>query len=270
MVAARLPAMLRSTPPDMTGKVVVITGANSGIGKETAVALAATGATVVLCARDRERGEAALAEVRRRAGSDRVELAELDLASFRSIREFAAWLLDRHPRLDVLVDNAGLVTDRRMLTCEGFEVMFGVNHLGHFLLTDLLRERLVASAPARIVVVSSVAHRFVLGGLPRADLQSAYGFVGFMGYSQSKLANVLFTRELARQLAGTGVTVNCLHPGNVHTRFGRDGDTRGLGALLQAIGWLVLRTPKAGAKTSVLLASSDAPRIAETTGGYFS
>ncbi|MCU1352924.1 MAG: dehydrogenase, short-chain alcohol dehydrogenase like [Acidimicrobiales bacterium] len=262
--------MGRQTDSDLTGKVAVVTGANSGIGKETALALARMGATVVMCARDPERGAVAVADIRAQTGSDRVELGDLDLASFASIRGFAAWLLDRHPRLDILVNNAGLVTDKRLLTSDGFEVMFGVNHLGHFLLTDLLRERLVASAPARIVVVSSVAHRFAIGGLPRADLQSEHAFVGFRTYAYSKLANIAFTRELARRLDGTGVTVNCLHPGNVRTHFAGDGDTRMLGALLWATGWLVLRSPKGGAKTSILLASSPDPRVAGVTGGYFS
>ncbi len=256
--------------PDLTGKVIVVTGANAGIGKETAVALAAMGATVVMTARTRSKGEEALAEVRRRTGSDTVELGDLDLSSFASIRAFAAWLLDRHDRLDVLVNNAGLIVDTRRETAEGFEEMFGVNHLGHFLLVDLLRERLVASAPARVVVVSSVAHRFAIGGLVRSDLQSTQGFSGFPAYCRSKLANALFAAELARRLAGTGVTVNALHPGSINSHFGGDGDTGVLGAFIKVFGRIVLRSPKAGAKTTVLLASSTLPRVADTTGAYFS
>ena len=142
---------------DLTGQVIIVTGANSGIGKETAVALAAMGATVVMTARSRAKGEEALAEVAARSGSDRIVLGSLDLASFASIRAFASWFLDGYDRLDVLVNNAGLIVDTRQETVEGFELMFGVNHLGHFLLTDLLRERLIASAPSRVVVVSSRA-----------------------------------------------------------------------------------------------------------------
>ncbi len=262
--------MSRRTEPDLSGKVMVITGANTGIGKETAVALAAMGATVVMTARTRAKGEEALAEVRRRSGSETVELGDLDLSSFASIRAFAAWMLDRHDRIDVLVNNAGLITDTRRETAEGFEEMFGVNHLGHFLLTDLLRERLVASAPARVVVLSSMAHRFALGGLNRTDLQGIHSFQGFSAYSQSKLANALFGMELARRLDGTGVTVNCVHPGAINSHFGGDGDTGALGRFIKVTGRFVLRSPKTGAKTSVLMASSRHPRIAGTTGGYFS
>jgi NAD(P)-dependent dehydrogenase (short-subunit alcohol dehydrogenase family) len=260
----------RRSKPDLTGQVVVVTGANAGIGKETAVALAAMGATVVMTARARTKGEEAAAEARRRSGSEAVELGDLDLSSFASIRAFAAWFLDRHPRLDVLVANAGLILDTRRETAEGFEEMFGVNHLGHFLLTDLLRERLVASAPARVVVVSSALHRLAVTGLNRADLQSTRSFEGFTAYAHSKLANVSFALELARRLDGTGVTVNAVHPGIVNSRFGADGDTGALGAIISVLGRFVLRSARSGARTSVLLASSDEPRVASVTGGYFS
>lgn len=262
--------MRRDQAPDLTDRVVVITGANSGIGKETAVALAAMGATVVMTARTRSKGEAAVAEVRDRTGSDRVEVGDLDLASFASIRAFATWVLDRHDRLDVLVANAGLITDARRETAEGFEEMFGVNHVGHFLLTSLLRDRLVASAPARVVVVSSVAHRLAVGGLDDDCFHRRNRFRGFRAYAGSKLANVQFTVEAARRLAGTGVTVNSVHPGNINSHFGADGDTGTLGWLLRATGRYVLRSPRAGARTPVLLASSPDPRVADVTGGYFS
>jgi len=262
--------MPRTESPDLTGKVIVVTGANAGIGLETAVALAAMHATVVMTARTRSKGEAALAEVRRRSGSDRVVLGDLDLSSFASIRAFAAWFLERYDRLDVLVNNAGLIVDTRRETAEGFEEMFGVNHLGHFLLTDLLRAQLVASAPARVVVLSSIAHRFAIGGLDRSDLQSTHGFQGFAAYSQSKLANALFAAELARRLAGTGVVVNAVHPGSIRSSFGGDGDTGALGWFIKRLGWLVMRGPKAGAKTSVKLASSTRPGVAGATGGYWS
>lgn len=256
------------TKPDLAGQVVV-TGANAGIGKETAVALAAMGATVVMTARNPDKGADALADVRRRSGSDQVELGELDLGSFASVRAFAATLLDRHTRLNILINNAGLVTDTRRETAEGFEEMFGVNHLGHVLLIALLQDRLVASAPARVVVLSSVAHRLAVGGLNRSDLQGEHPFEGFTAYARSKLANLQFARELARRLDGTGVTVNAVHPGAVNSHFGRDGDT-GLGHIVKYPGWLVLRSPKGGAKTTVLVASSAKPRVTTSTGGYWS
>ncbi len=252
--------------PDLTGQVVVVTGANAGIGKETAVALAGMGATMVMTARDPERGAAALAEVRERTGSSRVELLALDLADFDSIRTCATELLARHDRLDVLVENAGLIMARRTETANGFETTFGVNHLGHFYLTGLLLDRLRASAPSRIVVLASDAHKFAFGGLRFDDLQTRRHYRGFLAYSRSKLANVLFTRELARRMSGTGVTVNAVHPGYVDSRFGRDGDTRldslmGAGAKLFAIG------PEEGARTSIYLASS--PDVEGATGAYW-
>ncbi|QXC62652.1 SDR family oxidoreductase [Aquihabitans sp. G128] len=262
--------MPRSARPDLTGQVVIVTGANAGIGLETAVGLAAKGATVVMTARTRAKGEAALAEVQRRTGSRAVVLGDLDLSAFASIRAFAAWFLERFDRLDVLVANAGLVLDTRRETAEGFEEMFGVNHLGHFLLTSLLQERLVASAPSRVAVLTSVAHRFAVGGLSRADLQSTRAFNGIAAYAQSKLANALFAAELARRLAGTGVTVNAVHPGAIRSRFGRDGDLGVNAWFLTVFGPIVMRSPKAGARTPLKLASSTATSVAGSTGGYWS
>jgi NAD(P)-dependent dehydrogenase (short-subunit alcohol dehydrogenase family) len=257
---------------DLTGQVIIITGANSGIGKETAVALAAMGATVVMTARTPSKGETALAEVVERSGNDKVVLGSLDLASFASIRAFAAWFLAEFDRLDVLVNNAGLIVDTRQETADGFELMFGTNHMGHFLLTDLLRQRLIDSAPSRVVVLSSVAHRWALKGLDRTDLQGTVRFGGGRNYGLSKLANAQFALELSRQLAGTGVTVNAVHPGSIHSGFAGDGDTgtSGLGWWMATFGPYVLRTPKTGAKTQVLLASSTLPRVAGSTGGYWS
>lgn len=255
---------------DLTGQVVIVTGANSGIGKETAVALAAMGATVVMTARNPEKGAAALAEVQERSGSETVVLGRLDLASFASVREFAAWFLSEFDRLDVLINNAGLMVDSRQETADGFELMFGTNHLGHFLLTDLLRERLVASAPSRVVVLSSVAHRWALKGLDRDDLQGEVRFSGGRNYGLSKLANAQFALELSRQLSADGVTVNAVHPGSIYSGFAGDGDTGGLGWWMATFGPYVLRTPKSGAKTQVLLASSTRPRVQGATGGYWS
>ena len=265
------PAMAKQRE-DLTGQVIVVTGANAGLGLETSVALAAMGATVVMTARTRSKGEDARQQVVGRTGAaeDQVILADLDLASFASIRAFAAWFLARFDQLDVLVNNAGLILDTRQETVEGFETMFGVNHLGHVLLTDLLRDRLVASAPARVVVVSSVAHRFALGGLNRADLQSSRRFSGFLTYSRSKLANAQFAMELARRLDGHGITVNAAHPGSINSHFGGDGDTGAMGWLIKTFGGFVMRSPKSGAKTQVLLASSTTPRVSGATGGYWS
>ena len=253
----------------MTDKVVLITGANTGIGKETAVALAAMGATVVMTARDLRKGAEARDEVISRSGNDRVALGKLDLGSLDSVEEFATWYRWNQSRLDVLINNAGGITGDRRETANGFEQMFGVNHLGHFHLTNLLTPTLIESAPSRVVVVASVAHRWALRGLPHDDLQSSRRFSGSRAYGRSKLANVLHARELARRLDGTGVTVNAVHPGSVNSHFGGDGDTALMGALQARFGRYVLRTPEQGARTSVLVASSDRPGVAGATGLYF-
>ncbi len=253
--------------PDLGGRVVVITGANSGIGKEAAVALARSGATVVATSRDPARGERAVEEVRRRSGAgERVELASLDLASFASVRAFAADLLARHDRLDVLVNNAGLILEHRLVTDEGFEMIVGVNHVGHFLLTELLLDRLVASAPARIVTVASVGHRLASMDALRDDLMSELSFEGFRVYCQSKLANVLHSAELARRLDGSGVTANSLHPGIVRSGFARDGDTTAMNVLYTLLGPFMVSS-KRGARTIAHLAAS--PAVETRTGGYY-
>jgi NAD(P)-dependent dehydrogenase (short-subunit alcohol dehydrogenase family) len=252
---------------DMSGKTVVTTGGNSGIGLETAVALARAGATTVITARDKARGEAAVGDIRARAGSDRVDVVVFDLASLDSVRQGAADLLARCPRIDVLVNNAGLVLGERRETADGFEATFGTNHLGPFLLTELLLDRIKASAPARIVNVASTAHKGARAGLAFDDLQGTRRYSAMNAYSKSKLANIYFTTELARRLEGTGVTVNCLHPGTVVTGFGRDGDTSGVFRFgLSVIKPFVLNAEK-GARTSVYVASS--PDVEGVTGKYF-
>jgi NAD(P)-dependent dehydrogenase (short-subunit alcohol dehydrogenase family) len=247
----------------MDGRICVVTGASSGIGKEASVALAGLGATVVGVCRDRGRGESALAEIGAAAtgGEPMLELA--DLASGEAVRKLAERLATL-PRIDVLVNNAGLVAGTRQLTADGVELTFALNHLAPFLLTNLLLDKLKASAPARIVTVSSTAHRAArldLDDLPRSDRH----YTPMLAYSRSKLANVLFTRELAARLDGTGVTANCVHPGTVRTNFGRSGG-----------GWLTvglmiarpfLRTARSGARTVVYLASS--PDVADESGGYY-
>jgi len=251
---------------EMQGKVCLVTGANSGIGKETAVALAAMGADVVMTSRDRAKGEAALADARARSASERIELMLADFASMRSIREFAAEFIAGHPRLHVLVNNAGAFNMRRGVTADGFETTFGVNHLGYFLVTDLLLDTLKASTPARIVSVSSDAH--VGARINFDDLQSER-YNGMRAYGQSKLANVLFTYELARRLEGTGVTANALHPGVVITGFGRNnaGPFGFLFTAFQTLGRPFLLTAAQGAETSIHLASS--PEVEGVTGRYF-
>ena len=254
--------------PDMTGKVVLITGANSGIGKEAAIGLARLGATVLVTARSELRGGKALAEIRRRSRvpDDRVTLVPLDLAKFGSIRACAASVLERHERLDVLVNNAGGIISDRRITDEGFEMTFGVNHLGHFLLTQLLLDRLLATAPARVVTVSSIAHRLA-GGMSWVDLQHQGLYNGTMVYNESKLANVLFTMELARRLEGTGVVSNCLHPGAVRSGFGNAEDTAGVERLTLMVGKPFMVSPHRGAQPIVRLAAY--PKYAGVTGGYY-
>ena len=253
----------------MDGKLVVITGGNSGIGKATAEGLAALGARVWITARDPRRGAEAVAGIRAASDNDDVDQLRLDLASLDSIRHFAAELHERTDRLDVLVNNAGVVMRRRAETVDGFEMTFGVNHLGHFLLTDLVLDLLRAAAPSRIVVVASDAHKFARGGLDFDDLQHerGYGVMGMKVYGRSKLANILYTRELARRLDGTGVTVNAVHPGAVNTHLARDGDGGRFGELAMRLGGRFMRTPAEGAATSIHVAS--APGLEGVTGGYF-
>ncbi len=252
----------------MQGKTVVITGGNAGIGKEAAVGLASLGARVIITARSEERGRAARKEIVDRSGSTDVEVMHLDLADFRSIRSFAGELLERVDHLDVLVDNAGLVLRRRTETEDGFEATFGINHLGHFLLTDLLLDRLKASPAARVVVVASDAHTSANHGLDFDDLQSERNYRWTKVYGKSKLANIYFARELAHRLEGTGVTSNSLHPGFVRSDFGQGGD---LGTLY-GFGLKYFAAPFAisqakGALTTIYLASS--PEVEGATGGYY-
>lgn len=253
------------SPEGMHGRVVVVTGANSGIGLETSRALAALGARVVMMARDERKGRAAVEDVRRTTGSDAVELALVDLARMDSVRAAAAELLARYPQIHVLVNNAGLVLARREVTVDGFEAMFAINHLGPFLLTALLLERLKASAPARIVNVSSAVHRYA--SMPWDDLMAERGFFSAKQYCRTKLANVLHVAELARRFDGTGITANALHPGPVGSGFARGGDMGALGDAAMAIGRMFLLTPAQGARTSVYLASSS--DVEGVSGRYF-
>ena len=251
----------------MKGKVAVVTGSNIGIGKETAVGLASQGATTVLACRNQEKAAAAAEEVKRRSGSDDVHVVALDLGDLASVADCASAIADGFPRLDVLVNNAGGIWTERRLTAQGFEQTFGVNHLGHFYLTGLLLPRLLSSAPARIINLTSVGHHYAFGGMNWADLQSEHGYSGTGAYTQSKLANLLFTRALAHRLDASKVTVNAVHPGPVRSGFGMDGDMKGISGL----GYKVVRpfeiSSRAGAKTSIFLASS--PTVEGKTGGYW-
>ncbi len=253
---------------DMQGKTVVVTGGNSGIGFETAAALAAMGARVVVTARNADKGRAAVAAITQRLGGDaRVQLVVFDLADLASVRRGASELLEQAPRLDVLVNNAGLVLSERAETVDGMEATFATNHLGPFLLTNLLLDRIRASSPARIVNVASTAHNAARKGIPFDDLQSEKKYATMRVYGQSKLANILFTLELARRLEGSGVTANSLHPGTVRTGYGADGDARGLLALGLKISSPFFLSPAKGARTSIYLASD--PAVEHVSGEYF-
>ena len=244
----------------MGGKVVIVTGANSGIGKETAKALAKLGAAVVMVCRDRERGRLALGEVKKASRNENVELMLCDLSSQKSIREFASEFKKGHARLECLVNNAGILFRNRSETEDGLEATFAVNHLGYFLLTNLLLDLMRESAPARVVSVASEAHKY--GAINFDDLQNEKNYRSLAAYSNSKLANVLFTYELARRLGASQVTANCLHPGVIATNLFR-ALPKPIGALFK----LVTLSPEKGARTSVYLASS--AEVEGVTGKYF-
>lgn len=250
----------------MEDRVVIVTGANSGIGLETARALAKQGAHVVMTARNPEKGEAARDEVRTSAGHDRVDLLLADFGRLDDVRRLGDEILARYPRVDVLVNNAGVILDQRQTTADGYEATFQVNHLAPYLLTRILLERLIESAPARIVNVSSGAHP-AGGALDFDDLMSEGGYLGFRVYARSKLANILFTKELARRYGERGVSAFAVHPGVVATGFGRDGDTGGVFALgVKLFAPLFLSAAK-GARTSIHCASAQGLEV--HSGRYF-
>jgi NAD(P)-dependent dehydrogenase (short-subunit alcohol dehydrogenase family) len=247
----------------MRGKTVVITGGTSGIGEVAAVALAKMGARIVLVARDKSRGGATLARLRDSAPGIAHSLYFADLLRLAEMKRVAAQIAEFELRIDVLINNAGALFGTRRLTEDGLEYTFALNHMAYFVTTEGLRERLSASAPARIINTASAAHQGAT--LDFDDLQTAKSFGAMRAYSRSKLCNILFTRELARRLHGTGVTANCLHPGFVATRFGDQS-----GGLMSPLVWLAkffAISAAKGAETLVHLASS--PDVAETTGQYF-
>jgi NAD(P)-dependent dehydrogenase (short-subunit alcohol dehydrogenase family) len=258
------PGAERVTGAQLQGRVCVVTGASGGIGRATALGLARLGATLALVCRDRGRGEAVIGEVAAAAGSEAASLFLADLSSQREIRRLAEELCARHAALHVLVNNAGIVNTARTTTVDGIETVFAVNHLAYFLLTHLLLDRLRAGGRARIVNVASEAHRFA----KRIELDEpppGRRYRPMRVYGHSKLANLLFTVELSRRLAGSGVTANACHPGAVATGLGRQNGR--LARLAIAVLRPFFRTPERGAATSIYLAAS--PAVEGVTGRYF-
>ena len=247
----------------MHGKICVVTGATSGIGLVTAQALARQGATLIVVARHAERGAATVRRIQQETGNSAVELMVADLSAQAQVRRLASEIQQRFVRLDVLVNNAGALFSRRQLSVDGLEMTLALNHLAYFLLTNLLITPLQAGGSARIVNVSSEAHR--RARLDFAELQGQHRYSGWRAYARSKLANILFTYELARRLEGTGIVANVLHPGFVATNFGRND--RGLMAAFFRILQLAAISPEEGAETIIYLAS--APEIKGVTGEYF-
>jgi NAD(P)-dependent dehydrogenase (short-subunit alcohol dehydrogenase family) len=248
----------------MAGKVVLITGGTGGIGKATAIGLSAMGARVGITGRDLVRAEQAAADIRAASANPAVDAFAADMTSQAEVRRLAVSVLDTYPRLDVLVNNVGGFWAHRHATADGLERTFALNHLAPFLLTNLLLDRLKASAPARVVTVSSGAQS--MGRIDFDDLQGARNYSGQRAYNQSKLANVMFSNELARRLDGTGVTANSLHPGVVRSNFGAEDQARWFAVMSRVI-LPLLKTPAQGAQTSIYLASS--PDMDDVTGQFF-
>jgi retinol dehydrogenase 12 len=250
---------------DMQNKTVMVTGATNGIGFETARSLAAMGATLIGVGRNPQKCTEMAAQITPAAGNAKVEFLVADLSVQAQVRQLAETFKHKYNRLDVLVNNAGAFFARREESADGIEMTWALNHLNYFLLTDLLLDVLKASAPARIVNVSSAAHSGAKG-IHFEDVEFKQGYSGWSAYSHSKLANVLFTYELARRLAGTRITVNALHPGFVATGFGHNN-----GGLMRTgmnlVQKIVAKRPEQGAETSIYLASS--PEVEGASGKYF-
>ncbi len=247
----------------MKDKVFLVTGANAGIGRITALEIAKSGATLVIVCRDQGRGEEALKDIKEKSKNDKVELLLADLSSQQEIHKLAEQFKSKYDRLDVLVNNAGVIFGERKLTVDGIENTFALNHLGYFLLTNLLLDLLKKSAPSRIINVSSEGHR--MGNIKYDDINREKGYSSVSVYGQTKFDNILFTYELASRLEGTGVTVNCLHPGGVATNFG-SGNNTFFGFLVKLARPFLISAEK-GAETSVYLALS--PEVENVTGKYF-
>jgi NAD(P)-dependent dehydrogenase (short-subunit alcohol dehydrogenase family) len=248
----------------MYGKICLVTGGTNGIGKAAAQALAQMGATVVIVGRDAQKTRQVSEEIKSASGSQNVDYLLADLSSQRDVRRLAGEFKRKYPHLHVLLNNAGGTFATRQLSVDGIEMTFALNHLAYYLLTNLLLDTLKDSAPARIINVASDAHS--RGKIDFANLQGERYYSGFGPYGNSKLANILFTTELAQRLEGTGVTVNALHPGLTSTGFGQNNP----GFLMKIMGAvipLIARSPEKGAKTSIYLASS--PEVQSITGKYF-
>jgi retinol dehydrogenase-12 len=249
----------------MKGKTCLVTGATAGIGKAAATELTSRGADVVIACRSREKGERVAAEIERATGRRPIEILTADFASLDQVRGLAnAYLRSGRP-LHVLVNNAGVVMQKRTVTADGHETMFGVNHLAPFLLTNLLRPRLEESAPARVVGTASDAHRWERKRLDFDDLDARTKFGPMVTYGRSKLANILFTRELGRRLDSSKVTANCLHPGFVASDLGLNNGM--VARVVFALGRPFARSAEKGAETVIYLASS--PEVERSSGGYF-
>ncbi|MDQ0207822.1 SDR family oxidoreductase [Alkalicoccobacillus murimartini] len=248
----------------MSQKVAIVTGANSGMGLATSVDIANTGVHVIMLCRNEQRGKEAVEKAEKQLTNGSVELQLCDLASLEDIRSYAEGFNHSQQQLDIIVANAGVVATKRQETKDGYESMLGVNHLGHFLLINLLLERLIHSSDGRIVIVSSGAHKW--GKLDFNNLQLTSGYNVMKGYGQSKLANVLFARKLAKQLKGTNVSVNSLHPGAVATNLGVDRDT-GFGKAIHRVLKPFFLTPEQGSRTAVYLATN--PNLKGKSGEYY-
>lgn len=250
----------------MEGKTVVITGGNAGIGKATAIALAKKGASIVITSRSESKAKEAVAEIKKHSGSDKVDFVTIDLSSQKSVREAAETLMSKCPKIDVLINNAGCYFSELKLNEDGLEMQFATNHLGHFLLTNLLIENLKATDNARIINLSSIAHKSTRElNLNDINFEKA-AYDGWKSYSRSKFCNILFTKELAKRLDGTGITANAVHPGGVRTEIAEKNAN-----WYTKIGWIVMKpfmiTVEDGAKTSIHLASS--PDVEVESGGYW-
>jgi retinol dehydrogenase 12 len=246
-------------------KVCVITGGTDGIGKAAAYGLAVQGAKLLVHGRDPDKGARAVAELKTRSGNPAIEFLQADFSSLDDVRRLAATVMEHTPRVDVLVNNAGGIFGKRALSKDGYEMTFAVNHLAPFLLTHLLLDTLKSGTPSRIVTTASHAHRGAK--IPFDDLQATRKYSAMSAYGSSKLANILFTRALAKRLQGTAVTATCLHPGFVRTSFGRNVEMAHLFKLIFGLVARFARTPEKGAETVVYLAAS--PQVQGASGGYY-
>ena len=247
----------------MKGKRVILTGASRGIGRETALALGKMGADLSLIVRDPERGKVVADEVRALGGGGEVEVFIADLSSIADVRRVGAEVLAKHDRIDILINNAGALLMDRQVTKDGHEATFATNHLGYFVLTKVLLDAVKKAPAGRIVNVASEAHRS--GSMKFDDLMGEKKYAGWFAYSASKLANILFTAELARRLEGTNVTTNCLHPGVIASGFARNNE--GFVGFLAKLASPFLMSSENGAKTTLFLATD--PSVVTTSGLYF-